>query len=54
MGFALPLAYWVVTNLPGVSGVFGLLVSGLPYAVSGLVAAVVCLGTSNRLMRSPS
>ena len=54
MGFALPLAYWVVTNLPGVSGVFDLLISGLPYAFSGLVAALVCLATSNRLMRSTS
>ena len=54
MGFALPLAYWVVTNLSGVSGVVALLVSGLPYAVSGLVAALVCLATSNRLLKSTS
>lgn len=54
MGFALPLAYWAAINFPGVSGVFALLVSGLPYAISGLVAALVCLATSNRLMRSTS
>jgi len=50
MGFTLPLAYWVITNLPGASGVTGLLVGGLPYAISGLVAALVCRATGERLL----
>jgi len=54
MGFTFPLTYWVATNLPGVSDVFDLFVSGLPYAVSGLVAALVCLATSKGLMRGTS
>jgi hypothetical protein len=51
LGFIFPLSYWAITNLPGQSGRTWLLVSGLPYAFSGLVAALVCWRTGDGAKR---